>query len=277
MYDGTLPFEGSLQRAAGDVRVSIGARDGGSVLDRLYQAGAAKARLPKTYNTSGKEVVLINTAGGLTGGDRFSVDVGVGAEAHAVVTTQTCERVYKSLELDAIVGNKITVGADGHIDWVPQETIFFNGGALRRTLTVDLHDSASAFLLEPVVFGRKAMGETVHEGRYIDQWRVHVEGTLVFADNARLDHMIDGTLGRLGVGRGWSAFAAGLYVGPDGLNLRDRIREIPEEAGIEFGTSLVRGVVVLRVVASDSQRMRRWIEQVYHIVAGRALPRAWYC
>ncbi len=277
MYDGTLPFEAGLQRARGEARVSIRRAAGASRVHRLYQAGAAKARLPKIHDKERVEVVLINTSGGLTGGDRFSVDVAVEVHAHAVVTTQACERVYKSLGSNALVENRLTVASGATLDWIPQETLFFDGGALNRSIDVDIARDANVLLMEPIVFGRQAMGETVAGGRYRDRWRVRMDGRLIYADNASLSGDIAQDLQRLGSGKGAVAFASGLFIGPNAGELRDAIRDGAPDDGVTGGVSLVRDALVLRAVASDSQCLRRWIEHVFQTVTGRSLPRAWYC
>ena len=91
-------FQGStprLQRAEGEGRVTIKARDGLSVLDTLYQYGCGKIRIPKAYG-NWLEAVLINTSGGLTGGDRMAWSATAAANTHLAITTQACERIYRS-------------------------------------------------------------------------------------------------------------------------------------------------------------------------------------
>ena len=70
-------------------------RGGRTRIGRLYQEGAAKIRMPRT-SADPLEAVLINTAGGLTGGDRLDWAVDVGDGASATVTTQACEKVYRA-------------------------------------------------------------------------------------------------------------------------------------------------------------------------------------
>ena len=80
-----------LQRARGIIDLVIA--DG--KLERFYQSGSAKIFMPKTYAQT-IEVVLVNTAGGLTGGDEFGVRVGADGDTHLTVSTQTAERVGSS-------------------------------------------------------------------------------------------------------------------------------------------------------------------------------------
>ena len=52
------------------------AADGRTRLDVLHQAGAARVRFPKPAAGAPPEAVLLNTAGGLTGGDRIDIERG---------------------------------------------------------------------------------------------------------------------------------------------------------------------------------------------------------
>ena len=97
MFDvGSLSDIQGFQRAEGAVRLSVEQLLGRSMLSRLYQQGSAKVRLPKNYEAS-LEAVLLNTAGGITGGDHLSYDLDVGPGAHLIATTQAAEKVYRSL------------------------------------------------------------------------------------------------------------------------------------------------------------------------------------
>src|SRR6187401_2361520 len=133
------PVEAAIaaQRVAARGELGLVYADGRTRIDRLYQEGAAKIRMPRTL-ADPLEAVLINTAGGLTGGDRLDWLVSVGAGASATVTTQTCEKIYRASSGTAVVGCSMTVGAGGRLAWLPQETIVFDNSAFRRRIEIDL-------------------------------------------------------------------------------------------------------------------------------------------
>ena len=143
---------------------------------------------------------IVNTAGGMTGGDRFDIDINVGAGARLSVTTAAAEKVYRSLGPDTEIGVKLAVGPGAALAWLPQETILFDRVRLHRTIDLHLAADAKLLLAEAIVFGRSAMGETVSCGRMLDRWRVRVGGALVFAETIRLDGAIAATT-RRGCGR----------------------------------------------------------------------------
>ncbi len=282
MYDGTLPSDHTLpvsrlQRVQGAAAISIQDSAGAMRPGRLYQSGAAKIRLPKSYTPKRADVTLINTAGGLTGGDRFDVSVTVDAGACASVTTQACEKIYRSSGGDAVVKNALQINRGARLAWVPQETIFFDRAALIRDLTVDLSADGTLFALEPIVFGRAAMGEVVEQGQFRDAWTIRRDGTLIFADRTVLTGDIHAILKRGGVAMGATAYATGIYVGPSPEAVRDTIRDVAEPDGVVAGVSLVRDVVSFRAVAKDSYTLRQWIAALYRAGWGEDLPRVWGC
>ncbi|TJV47927.1 MAG: urease accessory protein UreD, partial [Mesorhizobium sp.] len=95
MIEPGLTFVPPAQRVAGTARLGCDRNGGRTRLRRLYQDGSAKIRMP-AVSADPLEAVLINTAGGLTGGDRLGWEVDVGAGASASITTQACEKVYRA-------------------------------------------------------------------------------------------------------------------------------------------------------------------------------------
>ena len=155
-------------------------------LDRLFQQGCAKARLPAPGG-SAPEVVLINTAGGVTGGDRIDWRLEAGPGAALVATTQAAERVYRSAGGAARIETRLTLGPGARLDWLPQETILFDGGRLDRSLEVEMAADARLLALETLVLGRAAQRRDGAAGAVSDQWRIRRGGRLVHAEALRLD------------------------------------------------------------------------------------------
>jgi len=156
-----------LQRTQGAAYLSFGA----SGVRRWREDGAAKVRLPRRPTDAPAEAILINTAGGLTGGDSLTWTLDADG-TRLVATTQAAEKIYRSLGDDAEILTRLTGKSGAAIHWLPQEAILFDGARLRRTLEVDLDGGATLFALEATVFGRQAMGETIQDLAFHDRWRV---------------------------------------------------------------------------------------------------------
>src|SRR5271169_5758077 len=153
-------------RAVGRVAFTVAAGLGGSRRGRVHEAGSLRVRFPNGNNQAALEAVIVNTGGGMTGGDRFDIDIKVGAGARLTVTTAAAEKIYRSLGPDTDIGVKLDVGPGGTLAWLPQETIVFDQARLRRSIDVALARDANLLLVEAAVLGRSAMGETVIQGHF---------------------------------------------------------------------------------------------------------------
>lgn len=264
------------QRVAGNARLACSQRDGCTRLKALHQDGAARIRMPAT-DGGPLEAVLINTAGGLTGGDRLGWSIEVGAGGGASLTTQACEKVYRSAAGEARVSVRLDVGAGGHVAWLPQETIVFDGAAFSRNLDVDLAAGAEALLLEATVFGRLAMGENVERGSFCDRWRVRQEGVLVHAEAFRIGPAIAGALARPAVTGGRLALATVLLVSARAEAMLEPVRTVIGEAGGASVWTVGRsGKLLARLCAADGYDLRRRLVPLVRLLNGTAgLPKLW--
>jgi urease accessory protein len=262
-----------MQRAHGQASVSFRSRDGQTCLDRLFQEGCAKLRFPRPLGTDDPQAIIINTAGGLTGGDRFGAEVTLAAGAAAAVTTQACERIYRSTGADAAVTNRLRLAAGARLAWLPQETILFDGGRLSRSLDVDLADAAELVAVEAVLFGRQAMGETLHSGHLHDRWRIRRDGRLLFADDLRVEGDIAARLAPQPAMAGCRAMATVLFAGAAPERFLDQARSI---IGPNGGASAWNGKFLARLVEETGLALRRRLEPLLTLLlGGRPLPKVW--
>lgn len=261
-----------LQRAEGEARIRVDALRGTPRLHRLYQDGCAKIRLPRDADARGIEAVMINTAGGLTGGDRLTWRAEAASGTRLTLTTQACERIYRSIDAAAKVEVELTVEAAAELYWLPQETLIFDRGALTRSFEVDLAASARLLAVEAVVLGRTAMGERVHNGRLRDRWRVRREGRLVFADEVRMEGEIAGVCEAAPVLAGGCAFASLLLVADEAER---RLSEVREAIGDLGGASAFDGKLFARIAAADGRALRRALVPALEALGGAQLPRVW--
>jgi urease accessory protein len=263
-----------LQRSEGVARLGFRHDAASTRLETLYQEGCSKIRLPRGLPGQDREAILINTSGGLAGGDRVGIEIDAGERSAAVITSQACERVYRSIGPDAVVENRLTVGAGARLAWLPQETIMFEGGRLSRRLEADLRDDAELLAIEAVVFGRTAMGEVLRHGALLDRWRVRRDGTLIFAEDFRICGDIAGQLDRVVSLGGCRAMATILLTAPGrGLPL-EAVRDLLGERG---GASAWEDKLVVRIAASSGLVLRQRLEPVLSLLlGGQPLPKVWH-
>ncbi len=266
-----------LERARGVVRLAVRADGFTTRLQENYQSGSAKLRFPRPEAGAPFTAVLINTAGGLTGGDRLSTAISVCDTATLTVASQTAERIYRRSAGEAGVETTLTVGAGGALDWLPQETILFDRSALRRSLTADLVSSARLLAVESIVLGRAAMGETVRSALLMDTWRIRRDGKLVFADGLRFDGDATAALAGGATGNGATALATVVLVAPDAEAALEGARATLDGCPGEGGVSAWNGVLVARLVAPGGQALRAGVIRLIEALRGLPMPRVWNC
>lgn len=266
----------SSQRVNGLGGLSIHFKDGRSRISRLYQEGAAKIRMPQVGGDP-LEAILINTSGGLTGGDRLQWDVELGEKASAVITTQACERIYRSGGGEARIATRLKAAKGTRLAWLPQETILFNHSALSRTLDVELEDGAEILVVEATIFGRLAMGERVDEAAFSDCWRVRLDGRLVHAEELRLGPNVGAELQALPVTDGAFAVATVLLISEDaGKHLETARQIIGEEGGASLWQVGAATKLMMRLYAPDSYALRKRLGPLLGLLNGKAgLPKVW--
>ena len=266
-----------MQRARGTGGVTTKQRAGGTHLATLYQDGCAKIRLPHTHSNA-LEAVLINTAGGLTGDDHMVWNADIAAGGHAVLTTQACERIYRSIGGPARVETSLSVGAGAHLDWLPQETILFASSQLDRRIDIDLAEGASLTAIEAILLGRDAMGEEALDAKLRDNWRIRRAGRLIHAEATRLDGTTAERSG-LSLLAGRRAFATIVHIAPSAdacaaqlVRLRAML---PNDGRIAASANGER--LVVRALAQTGLALRRLIVPILAELSGAGtLPRLWH-
>jgi len=220
------------------------------------------------------QCVFLNTSGGVTGGDRFQLHATAAEGAHLELTSQAAERIYRAQpDETGRVRTRLTAGAGARIDWLPQETIVFEGARLDRRLEADLAPDATLLAVEVLVFGRAAMGEALHDAVLADHWRIRRDGVLVFADSVRLSGDVAARLADPAVAGGARAMASVLLAGPQAAAMLRPLRAALGPAG---GASLIRDdLLFARALAPEAHDLRRHIVPAIRVLTGRDCPRTW--
>jgi urease accessory protein len=263
----------AANRAVGRIALAAEAGRGITRRARVHEAGSLRVRFPGARARE-LQAVLINTAGGIAGGDRFDLDIAAGAEARLTVTSAAAEKVYRSLGPDAHIRVRLVAGAGAALAWLPQETILFDGARLDRTIDIDLAADARLIFAEALVLGRTGMGEAVSHGFIADRWRVRRGGALVYAETVRLDGAIAARLGEAAVANGGAALATVLSVPGDAQTI-EPVRALAPDLRGEVGTSAWNGIAVARLCAVDGAALRHDLVAVLAALRGTALPRLW--
>ena len=254
-----------LQRSVGRLALEIAAN--GTVV-RRREEGCAKLRMPTLAMGQAPEAIIINTSGGLAGGD--CLEINVQAASDLCLTTQAAEKIYRSLSDETHISTRLSGQGAARLLWLPQETILFDGARLARSLEVDLQENAGMLAVESVVLGRKAMGESLTDFSFHDRWRIRRGGRLIYADDLRFDPVR--VLGAAAL-NGAKAFATLVVVATDVEHFLEPLREIFADRG---GVSAWDGKLVARITGVDGFDLRKsLIPALTLLAAPNELPKIW--
>ncbi len=256
-----------MQRARG--RVSVRFNGASNRLVDLHQAGCLKAMLPRNHAPE-PDLVLINTAGGVTGGDQLEISAEVSDGARLNIATQTAERVYKSTGPMGHVSVHLSIGNGSAIHWMPQETILFDHSALERKIMVDMAQDAELLIVEPLVFGRRAMGEELSYFALSDQWRIRRSGCLVHAEASRFEGGISDLSGPAALGE-CRAVATFVFIAQGAESRLEAARSICPEAAF----SATQDRLIGRFAAQDPRLLRDNLLEFLTRFRSAPLPRVW--
>ena len=252
-----------LQRAKGVCRIAVaGSKDGNEIID-VFQQSPLRVIFPRIDGGAAKEAVLINTGGGIAGGDRLECGVTAMAGASIAVTSQTAERVYRALDQPARILTKLRVDEGAKLAWFPHETMVFNWARFHRLTEVEISSGSELIALEWLVFGRTASGEQMVGGEIHDSWRVKKEGRLIWGDTFRISEEVFPHLNRKALLNNCKAIATLIYFGPELAKRLDLLREFSLSLDCRCAVTSVADLIIVRLAAEESWNLK---------LALRALP-----
>lgn len=215
--------------------------------------------------------VIIHPPGGVVGGDELEVAARVGASASAQITTPGAAKWYKANGHVSRQTVSLDVGAGGSLEWVPQETIFFDNADVVLEHQVALEKDAAYVGCEILCFGRTASGESFNGGQIRQRTSIRRDGKLIWLEQIKLQGGGAAMKGRLALS-GRTVCATLILTGktiPASLIdlVRQEVDEIADGAG-EVAVSQLKPVVVARYLGDSSETARNAMLHVW----GRLRP-----
>lgn len=226
------------------------------------------------------QTLIIHPPAGIAGGDALEVSIRVGAGAHAQVTTPGAAKWYRSAGPLATLDQCLSVAPGGRLEWLPQETIFFDGAQARSRTRVDLAGDAVFLGWDLIALGRPAAGETFDRGGLALETEIWHEGRLVWTERGRLaggDRLLTDAAGFGDAMAGGTLILAGVRVGDDLLAV---CREVAADEG-RWGITRLPEVLVARWLGRETATGRAWFTGLWSLlrpaVLGREalVPRIW--
>lgn len=272
------------QQVHGHAEVTFARRAGADRLTHLAHHDPLRVLFPAPARGDIPLAALVNSSGGMVAGDRLDIAFSVGPGAHGMALGAAAEKIYRSPAAMCEIAVTLEAGEHAWLEWLPQETILFEGARLRRCNQVNLAAGARLLAGEMLIFGRAAHGEDLTSGAIEDRWALYREGRLVWADILRMQGELTRPLRAAAGLAGARAVATLIYAGPDAADMLSVARDLlPAPGGdIRVAASVVNGVLVLRWLGGAPERLRVaygafWGAMRAHLAGlPAALPRLWY-
>lgn len=269
-------------KAAIDLRYAH--RDGRTVLAHREHSGPLVVQKP--LYQEGPEVcqtILVHPPGGIAGGDGLEIRLDLDSRTHVLVTTPGATKWYRSAGRPASQIARARLSGRATLEWLPQESILFNGADASLGMDVELASGAVFVGWEILCFGRAARGERFDHGRVQQLSRVQLDGRLVWherGDIAGGGRLLESPVGLAGCTVVGMLLVAGATVP---LEVCDRARAAGQQRapGDRVGMSVVGSVTVARYLGDSSERGRDALSAVWSAlrptVVGRPamMPRIW--
>jgi len=241
----------------------------------LAETGGYRLKFPETENKDALHAVIINTGGGVAGGDRADVKVTAGSNTKLTVSSATAERIYRSIGAETEISIKLSVAPGGRLNWLPHPTILFSGARVTRSIEADVAENASLLIGEATIFGRTASGEQMGFGAFRDKWRIRRDGRLLFAEEVRLEGHLGEMMGRPAIANNGIATALLIHTGPNAEDMRESVRKSLFDCPGVHGVGAWRGMLVMRALANGLSEVQCVLHRAVQALTRAAIPRLW--
>ena len=237
-------------------------------------------RVQKHLYAEGPEVgqhIMVHPPGGIAGGDRLNINIHVGPDAWAQLTSPGAAKWYRAAG-PAYQSVELNVAAGATLEWLPQETIVFSAAQAELSTRIALEGDARLFYWDMVALGRLASGERFERGHFQSQLDIRRDGQLLWHERQRIvgnDGLLDSPIGL----DGNPVFATLLVTGDISAELLDTCRNLPNP--VRGDLTQLPGLLVARCLASEALEARGWLIDLWRLLRPALLgrealaPRSW--
>ena len=278
MFDADSVSDDQLQRSHGAARLAFANRDNRNSIVERYASAPVRILTPSIQGGI-PEAVLANTSGGIAGGDTSHIDILVAQNAQALVTGQAAEKIYRSIDMPASIRTVIKIEDGSTLEYLPQESILFDGAKLNRAVNISLGARSCLLLSEMFVLGRWAMNEDFIRGIFLDRWSIDVAGQPIWREGLRIEGGLSSLSSSLGFANA-RALATIFYAGANAAEVLGLARDVIGPMG---GATIVRGMLVVRMLGNEAGMLKQQLGEIISIIRAAALgrpaevPRVWRC
>lgn len=219
-------------------------------------------------------VYVLHPPGGIVAGDRLELEVHLEPGSHALLTMPGASKFYRSIGPTARLTQRFHLAAGSTLEWLPQDSIFFNGARARLDSRFTLEPGARLLAWETLCLGRPVMGERFDQGALDSSLRIELADDPGLQERLRIE---GGGLDKLG----GHPLVATFCAAPADPALLERVRQALEGLGNPAGATLLGPLLVIRLLDHDNQHLQSTLQRLWHLLRPAVLglapcpPRIW--
>ncbi|WP_062264016.1 urease accessory protein UreD [Endozoicomonas arenosclerae] len=265
------------------IAVELSYHDGHTRMGRTRHYGPLRIQRP--FWPEGKDLAhlyILHPPGGLVAGDELLQSFEAQEGAAGLVTTPAAGKVYFNgngqlqKQLTSLV-----VQDQACLEWLPQETIIFNGAEAELNTSVELTGSGRYAGWDIVCLGRKASGEAFEQGKVIQNLQITLNDQAIYRE--RLELAADSSLAQSLLGLNGKHVFGSLLMTLEQDPGCEHLHEILEIHGWSNCAAITwrNGVFIARYLGSSPEQARKVFTELWRELRpklnGRAgcTPRIW--
>ena len=258
-----------LQRSNGKIDIELLDND----FSKFFQSGCCKILNPKNYNEF-KELVLINTAGGITCNDNIDINANIN-NSKLSICTQAAEKIYAGIGDPARVEININLN-NSTMYWLPKELILFDNSKLRRNININLSDNSNLIFCETTIFGRKAMSEKIKNISFSDQWKIYSNSSIKHFETINIKGSTIDNFKNNYTFSNQSSLSTILIFGDIVHQLESVLRKVKKNLGNHFcEMTKFDDKIIIRCLADDNYDLKKTLNIIMKNVINDKLPKSW--
>lgn len=249
-------------------------RDGVTRLGARRHYGPLLVQRPFYPEGSPCHVYILHPPGGIVAGDRLELDIHLEAGSHALLTMPGASKFYRSVGPTAQLTQHFHLAAGSTLEWLPQDSIFFNGARASLDSCFTLAPGARLLAWETLCLGRPVMNERFERGALDSRLRIELPGDPGLHERLRIE---GGQLAKVGGHPLLATFCAA----PADQQVLEQVRELLEPLATPAGATLLGSLLVIRLLDHDNQHLQHNLQRLWHLLRPAVLglapcpPRIW--
>ena len=242
-------------------------------IKKIFQSGCSKILNPNSYNDN-VEIVLINTAGGITCNDKIEINVTI-KNSNLSICSQAAEKIYAGVGEPAEVEININL-KKSTLYWLPKELILFNNSKLNRKINIQLSENSHLVFCETTILGRKAMSEKIENVSFSDQWRINVDSTLKHFESINIQGHTNDNLKNNFTFANKSSLSTILIFGDIIEQLELELRKITKIIENHYcEITKFDDKIIIRLLADDNYYLKKTLNYIMNKIIHDKLPKSW--